>query len=153
MSRPFGNPSQKGNSLSTTFQASNTQYLASYHKRLQPQHPLSRKRNRLQNHQRAGWRNAATMMKYYLAHNQAMRKNTAQETLATSQKVSVGILQTPVQIGPFPSFPAQAAMAYDSLRKQLDCLFQWYSQMQKEIREAREAERRTLTANHDTKTR
>ncbi|KAG0363583.1 hypothetical protein BGZ54_008108, partial [Gamsiella multidivaricata] len=69
-----------------------------------------------------------------------MRKNTAQEMFVTSQKVFVNLLQTPVQIGSLPSSSA-AAMTYDSLRKQFDCHSQRYSQMQKDMREAREAER------------
>ncbi|KAI7820511.1 hypothetical protein BC939DRAFT_504933 [Gamsiella multidivaricata] len=62
---------------------------------------------------------AAKLAKHYLAHNQVMRKNTAQEMFVTSQKVFVNLLQTPVQIGSLPSSSA-AAMTYDSLRKQFD---------------------------------
>ncbi|KAG0368328.1 hypothetical protein BGZ54_002166 [Gamsiella multidivaricata] len=75
----------------------------------------------------------ATMTKHYLAHSQVMRKNIVQEMLTTSRKVFMDLLQTPVRIGSPPSSSAQAAMTYDSLRKQFGCLSQRCSQMEKEM--------------------
>ncbi|KAF8921780.1 hypothetical protein BGZ58_003858, partial [Dissophora ornata] len=92
-----------------------------------------------------GGEDAATMVKRYLAHDQVARKNTIKEAFTASQRVFVDLLQTPLQTSPLPPSPTQTAATYDSLQDKFGCLSQQYSQNQKELQEARKAEKSEFT--------